>query len=449
MNVFKESYNRVKDYVLQQSILTWILLGFLITFLFFFVKPLFLDPSHVMQYKQYLISGPIGNDFHFVVNASDTWLNTGVYIANGWPPITTIFLAPFTLVGPQTGYRILLLLIVCAYIFTTLTIPRWINKAPDMSAFAMLIFVTGLVSYGFQFEIERGQFNLIAFAFCLSAIYVFHNHPRFRWLAYILFSIAVQWKLYPAIFVITLIDDWSDWKNNLKRFFALGVINVLALFVLGINPVRDTLAGIAARDTLHLTEYTNHSISSYSYYILRWVALTYKLGIPWYRANTRIALMIQLFLFFLFLVGFVILIRHALRNFEKGYNPYLILACTVGACVFPSLSYDYKLSLLPPAMALALPAIFSFKQSANRLRTIVLVFFFSLAFSSTLYSFANKPPLLQYNFPALFVIFLCTILACVTSNNRRTASIDAEPLHPDDQRIIKDSPSGEPLTMHE
>src|ERR1700690_366654 len=245
MNMLKDTYHRVKDYLLQQPLLTWALLGFFFTFLFFFISPLFLDSSHLMQYKQYLIRGPIGNDFHSNVNAASTWIHTGVYSTRGWPPMTTIFFVPFTLVGSYTGYRLLLVMIISAYVFTTLTIPRWMNKTHEISSFSMLIFVTGILSYGFQLEIERGQFNLIALAFSLMAVYIFHNHPRFRWVAYILFSIAVQWKLYPAIFVFALIDDWSDLKNYLKRIIGLGILNILMLFILGVNALRDMLAWMA------------------------------------------------------------------------------------------------------------------------------------------------------------------------------------------------------------
>ena len=88
-----------------------------------------------------------------------------------------------------------------------------------------LTLVTGLFSYGFQFELKQGQWNLIAFLFSVAAIYLFHQKPKYRWAAYLLFSISVQLKLFPAIFVFTLIDDFTDWKNNAKRIIGLEYSN--------------------------------------------------------------------------------------------------------------------------------------------------------------------------------------------------------------------------------
>lgn len=439
MTILKESYYRIRADLLQWPLLNWILLGFFITFFFFFIGPIFLDSSHVMQFKHYVfILHPIATDFRVTVASSSTWLHTGVYVATEWPPFTTIFLAPFTLMGPETGYHILLFVIVSAFIFITLTIPRWINKTRDMSPFAMLIFLTGIVSYGFQFELERGQFNVIAFACCLTAIYLFHNRPRSRWAAYILFSIAVQWKLYPAIFVLALIDDWSDWKNNLKRVLGLGLLNLLLLFILGVHALQDTLAAFARDIDLQKGHAYNLSVSSFSYYILRLHWLPDKRVFLWLTANPWI---LQVFLLVLFLLGFLIIVWQAYKSNARGLNPYVCLACTVGACVIPSLSYDYKLSLLPPVVALVFPGILSFKDSVNRPRTIALAFLFSLAYSSTLYSFTNKPPVLQNNLPALFVIMLCTVLACVTSGEKPPASIGAKAGDSDDQSRIEDRPA--------
>ena len=158
--------------------------------------------------------------------------------------LTLIFFAPFSFISYETGYQILVGIILICYLFTTLILPRWLNPHKDTSAFAMLLFVSGLVSYGFQFELERGQWNLIAFAFSLAAIYIFHKQTKYRWLAYFLFSLSVQLKLFPAIFIFSLIDNFSDWKHNLKRIIGLGVINIIALFLFGINPVLDTIKSL-------------------------------------------------------------------------------------------------------------------------------------------------------------------------------------------------------------
>jgi hypothetical protein len=209
------------------------------------------------------------------------------------------------------------------------------------------------------------------------------------------------------------------------------------------------LAWMAMWQERNLTVYSNHSISSFSYFVLRLVARQHDHPGAWFRANGWLAWNLQVILLFLFLMLFAIIILHAFKKKIRGFNPYLFLACTIGACVIPPYSYDYKLSILPPVFVLVLPGILSFNNDANRFRTIVLAFLFSLAYSSTLYSFANKPALLQYNFPALFVIMVCTVVACLTSGSTQSPSKRSETGVPDELGRIEDAPSSSTSMIHE
>ena len=93
-----------------------------------------------------------------------------------------------------------------------------------------------LFSYGILFELERGQYDLIAMFLCIAAIYLFHFHPRLRIPAYLLFCIAVQLKIYPLIFIVALIDYSQPVSTHLKRWGALLLANFLLLFMLGLRP---------------------------------------------------------------------------------------------------------------------------------------------------------------------------------------------------------------------
>ena len=198
INLFRR---RIENYLLNLPLLTWVLLGFLITFILFFICPVFLNSSSRMDFSQYILTlTPIGHDFRDIVSYSYTWFSFGIIPPTLYPPLTLIFFAPFTFVSYEIGYEILVGIILICYLSTTLVFPRWINQPKETSAFAMLIMVTGLLSYGFQFELERGQWNLIAFSSSVAAIYIFHKQPKYRWLAYLLFTISVQLKLIPCNF---------------------------------------------------------------------------------------------------------------------------------------------------------------------------------------------------------------------------------------------------------
>jgi hypothetical protein len=406
---------------LQLPLITWVLLGFFLTFLFFFIWPVFFDPKEIMKFDQYvLVLSPIGHDFREIVGASSLWLHSGVVPATLYPSLTLIFFAPFTLLNYGAGYKILTLIILVAYVLITLVLPQMINRQKDISAFTMLVFVTGIISYGLQFELERGQWNLIAFAFCLTAIYLFHNYPKLRWLAYLFFSISVQLKLYPAIFVFTLIEDWSDWKNNIRRFVGLGILNITALLMFGFGPLLGTVGSMEGIEASHVGRPFNLSISSFILHLLTLSFLPHKRVILWLQANNWLA---QSFLFAFFIACFLIILWQAYKKGKEGFNPCVFMACSIGAFIIPAISFDYKLAIFPATVVLSLPALLSFKENGNRSLLILLTFLFSVAYSSTLYSYMSKPEWLQYNLPALLIILtICTILCRVRSDDIEDAS---------------------------
>jgi len=298
--------------------------------------------------------------------------------------------------------------------------PQRISKQKGISVFVMLIFITGLVSYGLQLELERGQWNVLAFTFSLIAIYIFHDHPRRRWLAYLLFSISVQLKLYPAIFVFALIENWWDWKNNIRRFVGLGVVNILALFIFGFGPIMSAAVSMAETPATHVGLPFNLSISSFVFHILSLSFLPHAGFILWLQANNWLP---QLFLFVFFVVCFLIILWQAYRKGSKGFNPYVFMACSIGACIIPAISFDYKLAAFPSSIVLLIPALQAFKESGNRFLLILFTLLFSVAYSSTLYPYMYKPEWLQYNLPALFLILtICTILCCARAEKSEAAS---------------------------
>jgi Glycosyltransferase family 87 len=421
--IIRLTTRRAIDRVLILPGMVWVLLGFFLSFVIFFVMPVYFDPSGTIQFNPFPIPiSPIGFDFRNIVIISSTWLHTGVALAIIYPALTYPFFIVFTFFSPETGYKLLLLIILICFILATVVLPGWINRTRSLSAFSMLILVTGLGSYGLQFEMERGQWNLIAFTFCLAAIYLFHNQPKYRWLAYFLFCVSVQLKLYPAIFVFALIEDWSEWKNNIKRIVSLGLVNILALFILGINPILNSLRILASIKATHVGRPFNVSIASfisfiftpdnYSHKVLRnpWVSWVLRSPlVSWVGANNWAP---QLFLLVIFVICFLIIVWQAYKRGSKGFNPYIFMAGSIGALIIPSISFDYKLSFFPACIALCMPNIFDLEKNSKGLTRKVLTLIFSIAYSSMLYPYANKPLLIMNNLPALFVLLLiCTTLS--------------------------------------
>jgi len=150
----------------------------------------------------------------------------------------------------------------------------------------------------------------------------------------------------------------------------------------------------------------NHSIRSF---VTIFSLIAYNHGWVWanqYSGFAQITLL-AIVIIFIFLIMFQIY-----RQKQKGINPYLLLACTIGALIIPSASQDYTLSFLAAPVAVLISAKRFWDRddsSRQQLFFIEMLFIFSAAYSSTLFSYTYKSQLVNNNFPALF-----TMLAVVT-----------------------------------
>ncbi len=385
-----------------------IFIGFLITYLLFFISPIFLNSKHVMEFFKYVPGfNPIGIDLKQMLSYSESWfiLKQTPYIGqNLYPPLASVFFAPLLMVDFSTAYAIIVIINVACFIFITLVFPWRMSEEKHLSPLLILFLISGLFSYGLQFELERGQFNLIAMFFCITSIWIYHRHDRYRYLAYFLFSISIQLKIFPAIFIVMFIKDWKDLKNNVKRLVSIIIFNFALLFVLGPKVFVDFLKAISAQAVNPFVWFGNHSISSFiGLFQIYGGGLPNKLS--WV---TTYSGLIQFVLLVFVAVCILLIMLQAYRRQHRGFNGYLLLACTVGALVIPPVSHDYKLSILVAPIA----AFFcvSYENTNHRLRLIVtfLTLAFSLAYSSTLFSYTNKPTILSNNLPALLALLLIT-----------------------------------------
>jgi hypothetical protein len=376
-------------------------------FFMLFIWPNILQPPDRMQFPVYLpAETPPGSDLKIYLTTSRAWAvdHQNPYATNWYPPLFVIVYTPLAFLDQPTAHLVVTLLILVIYslaMYAALGLYRKVHKNSDSSLF-MLVFLLGLIAYGLQFEIERGQSNLIAFGLCFLSIYLFHAHPRFRLPAYLLFSLAVQLKLFPILFMVLLVDDWKAWRQNLSRFVGLGALNFALLFVLGVPAFVDFINALV-KPALHPYVWeTNHSLVSF-------VALGFLN--PAEKIN-----------FFLLVVlcyigcGLAVFIQTV--RFHKGFNPYLLMLIALGALILPPTNHDYTLSYLPiPVvifLAFAETAFESKKMGRAYLVYLFSLFTFCLLFCVTLFSYATKPPTfaLQSNFlPLLGMLITCTAIA--------------------------------------
>jgi len=352
---------------------------------------------------------PIGIDLKQMLGFSESLFvaQKAPYVLNAYPPLASVLFAPLLLVPISGAYRIVVFFITFCYLIMTLMIPLRISRERVFSPLLMLVLVTGLFSYGFQFELERGQWNVIAVSMCFLAIWIFHYHPRYRFLAYALFTISVQLKIYPLVFIFMFVDNWRDWRSNIKRLLILGAVNFALLLVLGPFVFVNWLKGLATFAGSPYIWVGNHSILSFVTLVFHTASES---GWAWMNQYSGWA---QVAFLALVLACIAWIVLQAYQQERRGLNVYLLLACTIASLLIPSVSHDYKLSLLAAPVAFLFSAGgFSEIPSSHRLRAslIGLTLAFSIAYFSTLYSYENKTHLLQNNLPALVAMLLITTL---------------------------------------
>ena len=398
--------------ILNLPVPAWVVAGFLITYALFFIAPMFLNSTNRIHYlTKYLTDRyPIGNDMIAMMDLAKGWFLKGEspYPAQFYPPLTYVLFSPFLLAGNYTTmFRFFTFGTLISYFLLTFLLPAKIAGKEKLS-FVLLFFTTGLVSYGLQFELERGQYNVFTFLLCILSIYIFHYHPRYRIFAYLLFSLSIQLKLYPAIFIVMLVDDWRNWKTVLLRFVSLGVFNFILLFAMGyeifLNFVRSVFTQLI---TPSWVWNENHSIQSF---VITLTQDGFKMVEPntlaFMKQNT--ALIVNL-LFLVVLACFISAVWISYLRKEKGIDTYLLLACTIGALTIP-ISIDYTLSILAAPMALFLSGLAEMRSSRNKFISILLITGLSFVYSSLLIPYKYKPDFMINSFPSLFIMLIITTL---------------------------------------
>jgi hypothetical protein len=137
------------------------------------------------------------------------------------------------------------------------------------------------------------------------------------------------------------------------------------------------------------------------------------LGI-YFQNPSRVEIVILIIVF----ICFLFILYQAYRQKYAGINPYLLLACTLAALLIPTTSHDYTLSFLAAPIAILFTDRKMIDLTAERIKPFFaqLLIYFSVAYSSTLFSYTNKPPSIQNNFPALMVMLMILAFFSLAAN---------------------------------
>lgn len=390
-------------WVLNQPILTWVMLGFFAAFLLCFVAPAIYNPDLQFHYFTDYIYGreKVGFDTRLILEHIGHWYTgeqTPKYL---FPPLTTLLFTPLLLLRFPYTYYVSTVVTLVSFVLLNLWLPwRFLQKG-ERSLIPLLFAVTA-VSYGLQFELETGQFYTLAMLLSAAALYIFHKQPAWRIFAYILFCVSVQLKVFPAIFVFLFVDDWRDWKTNLKRFAALGLANFLLLFLLGFSYFQLFVTRMLG-SMGNLEVRYNHSITVFVHNL----ALTH----DWAAANAD-GLRIGLTLYFL--ICFAVTLFLAWKRKTRGLDVTLLMVSLIGGLILPAISHDYNLPLLTLPFLLWTSGLILPDKPWTRLLAIALLLSAAFAFAVTLFPSNARPAALENSLPALMVILTAvTGLGCL------------------------------------
>ena len=409
----------LRDKIYNLPTLFWVALGILPAFIPLLIIPMFFNSGHGIYYPvEYLQNiNPIGNDFRILLDSASNWLINHQTTKHIFTPLTIFLFSPLLLLGYPYAYYFIATATLISYLILVFLAITMTGKGKH----PVIVFLAtiSLFSYGLQFELERGQSHTIALMLCVLAVYIFHKQPHFRLFAYLLFCISVQIKFYPGLFIVMFVDDWRDWKNILIRFGAIGVVNFLALFLLGSSYFsafyNHTTNGLA--ETVELMV-GNHSIQSFVFVLPEvGVNLLSRDAMTWVKGNADF---ISTTLYVFFLICFLaVLIKAYVKN-TAGINFDLLLVCVIGALIVPSINHDYSLPLLVAPFAMFLPDLNTQKYPWAKIITILLIVIVSFTYSLTLFPIEFKPVYLQNSFPLLFVILIIVTVLSIAQREQST-----------------------------
>jgi len=395
-----------------------------------FVLPVFLNPAQEMAFPRYLSAvNPIGIDLRVAYDFARAWTTgaTPELASLVYPPLERVLRLPLLLFSFRGAFALQTLATILAFLSVVLLLPKRVSKAPDWAALSLLL-LAGLFSYGMQFEIERGQSNVIAMALVAWSLVLFHCGKGLsaRVAAYLLFSCAIQLKLYPAVFVLGFTRDARDCRGNVLRWGGLGAANVAGLFALG----WEAFCAFWSTVTTHSGGYVgfgNHSIACFAglaqkladgykprYYHPGEIAAAgdrFRAVLPeaWQQAFGPAVGGVCLAVLFCCFVTVLVL---AFRRNDRASFKYVLVACSLVGLLLPGVSMDYKLTVLALAFAFFVsesgPIALSEKNGALRAG---LFFAVSLLFTLTLFPTEFRPLALRSSTPLLLALaFLFTVL---------------------------------------
>ncbi|MCX6071616.1 MAG: glycosyltransferase family 87 protein [Chloroflexi bacterium] len=298
---------------------------------------------------------PVGADFRPGVYFPGSLLAMGKdpYVGSGlwYPPFSALLFLPYQILDADPAYSAHVLLLVlltiasvgCSIRIAESALPNsessrgTTDSGVSIPLFLSLTFLT-ISSYGFLFNVERGNIDIYPLAFSLAGLWILIRKPRGLWLQVLCFSAAAHLKVYPAVLFLLLL-----WRHGRKSLVPIVVINAAFLLCLGPGPAQhfiETLSGVAASPGVWVG---NHSAASFAQMLNGFIGERGGPAIP------------SVILYGLPLMIWLATVWVLLRRKYSEFGAVWLFASSVPLMnLIPSTSHDYKLVLLSAPFAMLL-----------------------------------------------------------------------------------------------
>jgi hypothetical protein len=252
---------------------------------------------------------------------------------SAWPPFNLVLGKLFTTLNETAAYWVQAALLVVLALAAVVLIADVGRRASGASAVTGKILAVAfglwlLTSYGFLFEVERGNLDVYALFFSLLAVWLLVRHPRYIWLPALCLAIATNIKVYPGVLLVLLF-----WRHRWRAIIPVVVLNAALLLAAGPRNLSLFIHNNLQIQSDPALWLGNHSAQSFAHSL--------HVAVAWIPESSR----------YLFLaVPIVVWLATVVVVVRQGWDrrgAVLVAAASVPLMnVVPAVSHDYKLVLL-------------------------------------------------------------------------------------------------------
>ncbi len=319
---------------------------------------------------------PVGNDFRvgyywparYLISSHFSVIGPNGSYPSNYPPLVALSSLPYALFDSMTAYQIHAALLILAnlaciwmavwmvnhFLFNKFGENDLVRKFISILLFSVIsIYI--FTSYFFAYSFERGNTDILALFYSMLAMVVLIKRPNNVWLQVILLSVAVHFKIYPAILFALLL-----FKHGKKLIIPAIVVNTAFLLILGPNMALSFLQnatsdgeGVGLGNAW--SNVGNHAAYSFTIGIDRsgTDTLTGTFFILW-----AIAMLVPLLIWGISVIALV------LKKYSIENAIYFFMISIPPMSLIPTVSMDYKLVILGAGIVLLFGLIL--KQSIHK-----------------------------------------------------------------------------------